>query len=254
MGASLSRVHHLLRCPLADFTERASHRGEGSSPGLSALGSEEVSMDVQNRIIGIVGRKGSGKSTQFREVLQRCPRLFLFDAMGEHRWVPNRFTDLDAVLEFLAWVEASKVPTFAGGYIPEGGLEQDFRCLSDELYETGNVTFGVEEVAMLCSPSYLPPEFDRIVRLGRHRRVNVIWTAQRMAEVARRLTAATDYFVLFAHTEPRDLDAIAERGGRELADRIAGLGLHGCIGWDVVEQQEVPAVVLARLLQPVWPL
>jgi hypothetical protein len=226
-------------------------RVEGSGPGVSSLGAKgKLSMDVQNKIIGMVGRKGSGKSTQFRELLQRCSRLFLFDAMGEHRWIPNRFNDFDDVLGFLSWVEAERASTFAGSYVPEGDLEQDFRLLSDELYETGSLTFGVEEVPMLCGPSFLPLEFDRIVRLGRHRRINVVWTAQRMAEVARRLTAATDYFVLFAHTEPRDLDAIAERCGRELAERVAGLGLHGFLGWDVVSQREVPADAVAGLLQP----
>ena len=55
-----------------------------------------------------------------------------------------------------------------------------------------------------------------------------------MAEVSRRITSATDRFVLFAHTEPRDLDAIADRCGREVAERVARLPLHGKLVWDAV--------------------
>jgi hypothetical protein len=191
------------------------------------LDAEHV-MELQNKIVGIAGRKGSGKSRKFRELMQRSPRLVAFDTMGEHSWIPNRFRDLNDLSEFLAW--ASTQRTCAGSLIPEAGLDGDFAVLCEWLYEDGNFTLGIEEVPMLCQPSYLPPEFDRIVRLGRHRRVNLVWTAQRMAEVARRLTAATDLFLLFAHSEPRDLDAIAERCGREVAEHVAGLPLHGLLG------------------------
>src|SRR5208337_2129797 len=60
----------------------------------------------------------------------------------------------------------------------------------------------------------LPPKSTRNWRLrvevglGRHRAVSMVWTAQRMSEVARRLTSATDRFFLFRHTEPIDIDAI----------------------------------------------
>lgn len=193
-----------------------------------------LTVELQNTLVGVAGRKGSGKSTMMRRILERCSRLFLFDPMGEHGWVPNRFNDWQDADEFLAWAQTQKL--FAGSYIPQGSLEQDFDWLADIIYDQGNLVFGVEEVPMLCSPSYLPSSFDRIVRLGRHRRVSVVWTAQRMAEVARRLTAATDYFVLFGHTEPRDLDAIAERCGSDVADKVMGLSLHGYLVWDVINR------------------
>lgn len=189
-------------------------------------------MDVQNQIIGVVGRKGSGKSTEFRRILGHCPRLFVFDTMGEHSWIPNHFFDVSDVQQFLVW--SRKQRTFAGALIPEEDLEAQFCDLADLIYDEGHMAFGIEEVPMLCTASYQPPALDRIIRLGRHRRLDVVWTAQRMAEVSRRITSATDIFVLFAHTEPRDLDAIAERCGREVAERVAHLPLHGKLVWDAV--------------------
>ena len=194
-------------------------------------------MDLQNRIVGVVGRRGSGKSTMARRLLERSARVFVFDAMGEHRWIPNRFGSLDEVEEFIYWSEAQKA--FAGAFVPERGLEQEFEELAQMIYERGNLVFGVEEIPMLCTPSHLSPELDRLVRLGRHRRVSLVWTAQRMTEVARRLTAATDWFILFRHTEPRDLDSIAERCGAEVAEAVATLPIHGYLVWDVIASKEV---------------
>jgi hypothetical protein len=194
--------------------------------------------ELQNRIIGIAGRKGSGKSTVARLIMERAPRLFVFDTVSDHRWVPNTFDDLNTADQFLAWAEGQEF--FAGRYIPESNLEQDFEKCSDLVWDQGDLLFGVEEMPMLCSPSYLPPAFDRIIRLGRHRKISVLWTAQRMSEVARRLTAATDVFILFAHTEPRDLDAIADRAGNAIAEKVANLGQHGLLIWDVLTRRELP--------------
>ena len=109
--------------------------------------------------------------------------------------------------------------------------------------------FAVEEIPLLCSASYIPPELGKLVRLGRHRRVSLVWTAQRMAEVSRTLTAMTDSFVLFATTEPRDLDAIRDRCGDEIADKVEALGFHDFVVYDVVARKEVAGLEAAALAE-----
>lgn len=169
-------------------------------------------------------------------VAQHAPRLFIFDVMGEHGWTPNVFYNLEDVEQFLGW--ASTQRTFAGRYIPQSDARDGLDVICEWIYDLGNVLFIVEEIPLLCSPSFLPPELDRIVRLGRHQGVDFLWTCQRMSEVARRLTAATDLFILFRHSEPRDLDAIADRCGRQLSEKVAALGLHDYLVWDVIEGRE----------------
>jgi len=191
-------------------------------------------MGAEAVIVGIAGRRGSGKSTMARRLLERCHRLVIWDPMAEHSWCPNRLSSLVRLERFLAWADPQD--SFAARYVPEqADLVEEFEDVCELVFDYGRLVFGVEEVAMLCTPGALPGQFDRLVRLGRHERVSMVWTAQRMVEVARRLTAATDYFVLFSHTEPRDLDGIAERCGAGVARQVAELPRHGRVVWNAVE-------------------
>jgi ABC-type cobalamin/Fe3+-siderophores transport system ATPase subunit len=50
--------------------------------------------ELQNRIVAIIGRKGSGKSTMLAERLKTADRLVVFDPLSEHcgkkRMAPKR--------------------------------------------------------------------------------------------------------------------------------------------------------------------
>lgn len=191
---------------------------------------------VQNTIVAVIGRKGTGKSTLTAEILKRCDREFIFDTAGDHTWVPDRFNSLDEAWVYIFDCSADPRP-FIGSYTPESddedSLQTDFAEICRAVWESGNLTFVVEELPMLSSPQWAPPRFDRIVRLGRHRAINVLYTGQRASECPRRVTAATDVFVLFHTSEPADLDRIAERCGPETADLVSKLGDHEFLVYDV---------------------
>jgi hypothetical protein len=196
-------------------------------------------MELQNKFIGICGRKGTGKSVTARRILQRQGRVFVADQMFEHTWIPqhNTFDNLDEVEEFFDWAEGQR--HCCGSYIPQGDLKEEMEDLCGIVYEHGNVVFGIEEVASLCGPNFLPPALSKITRLGRHQSLSMVYTTQRAGEISRALTAATDIFVLFHCAEPRDLAAIAERCGNQVAERVAALPLHGFLIFDVVARTEI---------------
>jgi len=204
---------------------------------------------ARNLIIGAVGRRGSGKSTAAADLVRRCPRLLVFDLCAEHTWVPNvlQASDLE---RFMAWSLGRS--RYAAALVPED-LDHDLALLARVCFERGDLVLLAEELPMYSQPAFLPPELDRIVRLGRHRRISLVWTAQRAAEVPRRVTAATDAFILFRQTEPRDLDAIAERCGPPVRDRVASLGLHDSVIWDVVGDRETSADSMAQDLVALYP-
>jgi hypothetical protein len=196
--------------------------------------------ELQNQILAVAGRKGSGKSTVTREILQRNHRLILFDTMGEHNWIPVQFSDLGEAHSYIFEHGASSEP-FQASFVPadvkEGALESSFGEISMAVYESGNMTYGVEELPMLSQPNYVPPAYNTIVRLGRHRCINLLYTGQRLSECPRRVTSATDIFVLFSHTEPRDLDAIAERCSPEVAELVKQLDAHEFLVYDVASRE-----------------
>jgi hypothetical protein len=195
--------------------------------------------EVQNRIIGIVGRKGSGKSSRLRDLLRYCPRFVTFDPMGEHAQEErvNRLDSPAHFAEFLKW--SRKEEAFAGSYVPGGDLEEEIEEASRLVYAHGQLCFACEEVPLYTQAGYMPPLLGKLVRTGRHRQIDIVWTAQRAAEVPKTLTALTDVWILFSQTEPRDLSALADRCGGDVAERVAGLGLHDYFVWDAIEHSEI---------------
>jgi hypothetical protein len=195
--------------------------------------------EVQNRIVGIVGRKGTGKSYRVRELLRYCPRFVVFDVMGEHAHQDgkNRCESPAELTGLLKWTREQE--TFAGVYVPEGELDEEIEEVSRLVYARGNLCFVCEEVPLYTQAGYMPPLFGKLIRTGRHQKIDIAWTAQRAAEVPKTLTALTDMWILFSQTEPRDLTALADRCGRDVTERVAGLGLHEYFIWDAVEHEEV---------------
>ncbi len=190
---------------------------------------------MQNVHVSIVGRKGSGKSTELRRIMESLPRIVLWDPMAEHSWCPNPMKNIVRLREFFRWARGKE--RFGARFIAHSDLPGAFDGFANLVYQAGRLVVGVEEVPMISQPNWLPDGFDRLVRLGRHRGIDLVWTAQRMSEVARRLTAATDIFILYAHREPRDVSAIAERCGVEVADRVSRLGQHEKLVWNALTQE-----------------
>lgn len=110
--------------------------------------------EVQNRIVGIVGRKGTGKSTGVHELLRYCPRFIVFDVMGEHTNEDgtNRFESCDQLARFLNWSRQQK--TFAAGFVPSGDLEEEIEEVSRLVYARGHLCFVCEEVPLYTQAGY----------------------------------------------------------------------------------------------------
>jgi hypothetical protein len=111
--------------------------------------------DLQNRIVGIVGRKGSGKSTRTSTLLKYAPRIFAWDPMADHRdLLVDYFERVDDELEdYLA--EAFDSDTFACSYTAGDNLEGDFEEVCRLVYAYGELLFVVEEAPLVCRAGYL---------------------------------------------------------------------------------------------------
>jgi hypothetical protein len=193
---------------------------------------------AKNCVVGLVGVKYAGKTTQLERLAKLCPRLVLYDTSAEHSWTPNSFSDVGELEGFLRRNGAS--PTFAARFVSEEEEpEEEFSRLADAVFEEGALAFVIEELPTLAQPGYMPTGLKRTVRLGRHAGpdrddiVNLAYTGHRFSEIPRQLTAQTDYFFLMRQNEPRDLDLLEERTGRDVRERVEGLAEHGLVVFDV---------------------
>jgi hypothetical protein len=191
--------------------------------------------ELQNRIVAIIGRKGTGKSTKLAEILASEDRILIFDPMAEHDFIPNNLQSLGELAEFFKWTK--KKNEWAATFVPGEEIEQNIEDVSKMVYNRGNLAFAIEEVPLICSPGHLPKILGKLIRTGRHREIDIYWTAQRAGECSRTLTSLTDEFILYSQTEPLDLDAIAKRCTSAVADRVAALHGHDYLVWDVARRE-----------------
>lgn len=141
--------------------------------------------------------------------------------------------NLQELSEYLKWCSHERKEFAAAQYIPRTGSVEEFEefCLLAGRYQ--NYLLVVEEVAAVAQASYLPPNFGRIVRQGRHQRIGLLWTTQRLNEVSRTPTALTDYWCGFSIAEPADKLALVQRCGLEYTEQVAGLPRFEWRGFEV---------------------
>jgi hypothetical protein len=189
-------------------------------------------------IVGCVGVKGSGKSHKLRDMIPYAPRLVIIDPALDHfDYIPNKFAEPEQVFAFLEWSKRQKC--FACAYCPEEPLGERVADIVPALLDRGNVVAVCEEIPEICDGGKVPKRIRYLIRVGRHYGIDVAYSGQRFAEIARTITAQTDIFILFRQSEPLDLDGVARRTSREIAERVKNLEPGQFVLYDVRQQKEV---------------
>ena len=204
----------------------------------------------QNCIIGFVGRKGSGKSFALKKFLGSkgtgLPRIVAYDVRDEYTeaGIPNRIEyDLETLRDFLD--DHDEAERFAVTYVPRVPAE-DIDEFCEIIFEYGNLLVVLEEVPAYASAGDMPDAMTQLTLQGRHKMIDILWAGQRFAEVPKSLTAQTDYFVLFATREPRDINAMTDRVGEETTRRVQTLQPHHALTFDVLSGQASEGVQVPR--------
>ena len=142
--------------------------------------------------------------------------------------------DLKAVMR-----EAGKSQPFRVLYQPRSGaILEHWRQVGVIAYARGNLLLCIDEMGMLTESGQFAidaqgqePILKSIVHYGRHRKIDVICTAQRPTDVARRYTALCSEIRVFQTNENRDLTYLAERVGESACKQIQHLPKFVFLHW-----------------------
>jgi len=200
---------------------------------------------IDNTILVLFGRKGSGKTTLVKEIASGHPRVFVLDTIGEYEEGFVRADGLEACVDAVMEARGRRQFCYSLRVVEEAPTGQRGElAILDLIYESHErALVVVEEVSQLCSPVWLPREVAQLVRYGRHKRIHQIYVARRPSEVHRDLTSNADLVATFEQREPRDLAYLAQYMGPE-GMLARTLPLHRVLVYG--ELQKAPVALLAR--------
>lgn len=138
-------------------------------------------MTVSNKahIMAVMGASGSGKSTFIkREISRGHPRLLIWDMLGEYDGAVCA-----KVAEVLSAIREKKFRVvFRPSNDPKVRAQQ-FDLVCRAALAAGNLSFVVEELRFVTTPSRAPLGWAQVCLTGRHKGLKVYGLSQRPASI-----------------------------------------------------------------------
>jgi len=148
---------------------------------------------VNRWFILIAGMTGSGKSVLTETLIKKYDRVIIYDSKDEYGEPDEN--------------QSINVSALGSFYF----RTKDFSYACDLSFRAGNCVLVLDDAGdYLAKP--LESSFDKMVREGRHKQVNLIVTTQRIPDLAPIARGQVDVIVAFRTTLPLDLQNLKEYG------------------------------------------
>lgn len=207
----------------------------------------------RNIITTVMGRKGSGKSTMIKEIIEsdQFPRVFVLDTNGEYGVDENGKT-------LPGWTITDSVKAGAAAMLRLRHKDEFKLAMRDEdteslsklleiVFEIPDCLIVVEETHFYVKSSHLPIEFSKLVRMGRHKAISQIYVSQRPSGLNRDMTAQSDFIVTFRQQEQRDIKWLSEVAGEDGAEDVRNLPDYKVRVWVLGDESQMPLPIVARI-------
>ena len=176
---------------------------------------------MRNTVIGVFGRKGSGKSFLIKRELEQLERFLVWDAMGEYAHAESG-AGYSGARQWISLTDFAAELQAKGDYGREVFVlpREDFPRWCKMVYELGRAVAVIEETSRYTDPG---PAFDALADLldrGRHRQVDLIFASPRPVGIPRSFTQQADLLVVFRQTEPADVEYFTKKLGRSEASVV----------------------------------
>jgi hypothetical protein len=194
---------------------------------------------MQNKIICVIGPKGSGKTHTVCAAIKRMERVVVFDMVHERAYaeviLESNKSGNNAIIvgepkKFSEAINKDK-EEFRVIYRPinlevvKNGLVEtnEFGPIVKLVFLRGDCWLVVDEAHLLCNSHNCPKELMIANLLGRHRRMSLVLVAQSFTGIHPAIRKNADEFMFWRIIEPSDLDGIKDRCGKEVADKVQNL-------------------------------
>ena len=165
-----------------------------------------------------------------KKEISSLPRFILWDTLGEYTGFPSVSDDYGLFQEVTPWLDGGGFHRVVYNCLADDELKAlEFACRVASALK--NVCLIIEEVDTYATPNVIPNELKRLLKVGRHYGVSMIFVSRRPAEINRLITAQTRRFVLFRTTEPNDTRYLSSVIGADLSEEVRALPDLHFIDW-----------------------
>ena len=184
---------------------------------------------MKAEIILIFGKRGSGKTTLMKKLIEDQTRLIIYDPMWEYSDATLKI--FQNQMDLIKFLKKRGDTLFRIVYQPQQPT-QEFNFVCQLVYCLYDVIFACEEIDLGTSHNYTPPPLERIICQGRHKGISLYATTRRPPEVPKLLTSQANKLYVFKMHEPKDLAYFKEIMGDQ-AEKIKELKPYQYLFYDV---------------------
>ena len=186
---------------------------------------------MYNRIIGLIGPTGSGKSYMAAQMMSKTERCAVYQLKRLHE-EPAFVMVCDDVIDGNPREFALKLiqPLFHYVYLCAPPTAEKNKLVVVDLdwfiqacYTRERMTMVIDEAHFFCDAHHIPLFFRQAVVMGRSRYLDIIYCAQKFSTISKELTANSHEYFLWRIAEPGDLASIGERCGVDVAEAVSNL-------------------------------
>jgi hypothetical protein len=146
----------------------------------------------QNNIIAVFGHRGSGKTTWLMNNLDSFSPFLLVDPLYDPKF---KSLNLYTITTLEEGFDLFKIGDPRRCYISPNLATFDIFC--GLCLAKGNITLIVDEVDSYCTSQFMTRHFKELIKIGRHRQVNLVAASRRPHEMNPLIRSQANRFVIF---------------------------------------------------------
>lgn len=173
---------------------------------------------MTNKIIVTFGKKGSGKTTLTKSLVNRIGgKTIILSPVDSFNLPHVKPVEIWRVKDIPGYMDNQTSGQVLMIRIPD---QEAVDCIcAYAIYLGMPVTIVIDEVDLYAKSK----ELLHIIHYGRHFGINLLTNTRRYADVPRLLTSQADDIYIFRTTEPRDIEYIRQTAGKQVANEIQQL-------------------------------